>query len=276
MSKDKLGEAGEDLTPLDRLVMVADAIFERAIKLDSIKLVKKDDEASQSIEETRDAAFGGCIQVWKVILLLLPTSGLDQPSRKDLEMGAYKVISRCFHRLQNLAAARKYITKGIDAGYNDGFISLGAICLDLGLHDEAESAFRTAIKKEVQETRAHAGLGELYFALGTEKLKTDPKHSDFFSRAEEEFVIAGKERFTEGFDRAMDLFEAVGMKDKAISVGNRAAGFYGEHKARYGGKLRALNSRIRKLTGEDRHDRIVEEVGRKLRRLMSWIKAKEV
>ncbi len=268
MSKEKLGEAGEDLTPLDRLVMVADAIFERAIKLDGIKLARKNDEASQSIEETRDAAFGGCIQVWKVILLLLPTSGLEQPIRKELETSAYKVISRCFHRLDNLAAARKYIIKGIDAGYQDGFISLGAICLDLGLHDEAESAFKTAIKKEVQETRAHAGLGELYFAMGTESLKTDPKHSDFFSMAEEEFVIAGKERFTEGFDRAMDLFEAVGMKDKAISVGKRAAMFYGEHKANYGGKLRSLNSRIRKLTGEGRHDRIVEGVGRKLGKVL--------
>ncbi len=268
MSKEKLGEAGEDLTPLDRLVMVADAIFERAIKLDGIKLVKKNDEASQSIEETRDAAFGGCIQVWKVILLLLPTSGLDQTKRKDLEMGAYKVISRCFHRLDNLAAARKYIIKGIDAGYQDGFISLGAICLDLGFHEEAESAFETAIHKGVQETRAHAGLGELYFAMGTERLKTDPNHSEFFSKSEEEFVIAGKERFTEGFDRAMDLFEAMGMKDKAISVGKRAAGFYGEHKASYGGKLRALNSRIRKLTGEGRHDRIVEGVGRRLGKVL--------
>ena len=112
--------------------------------------------------------------------------------------------------------------------------------------------------------RAHAGLGELYFKLGTERLKQDPKHTEYFVKAEEEFIAAGKERFTEGFDRAMDLFETLGWRERAATIGLRAAKFYEEHKSSYGEKLLAVNQRLRKLAGEQRHDRLVEGVGRRL------------
>lgn len=264
MTKDKAVDSREEPSPIERLIDIADEIFDRAIKLDGIKLQKRDDEASRTIEETRDDAFGGCLRLWKVVLNLLPTSDLDQPRKKALEMDAYKVMSRCYHRLGNLDAAQRNIAHAIDAGYSDGFISLGAICLDQRKYEEAEAAFRTAIKKEVHVTRAHAGLGELYFAMGTEKLKKDPKHTAYFLKAEEEFITAGKDRFTEGFDRAMDLFETIGWRDRALSIGERAAKFYSEHRGSYGEKLRVLNQRIRKLTGEERHDKMVEGVGRKL------------
>ena len=52
----KSKEQHEEQTALERLVDIADAIFERAIKLDGIKLARRDDEAAQTIEETRDDA----------------------------------------------------------------------------------------------------------------------------------------------------------------------------------------------------------------------------
>jgi tetratricopeptide (TPR) repeat protein len=254
----------EEESTVERLVAVADAIFARASTLDGIKLAKKDDEAAKTIAETRDDAFGGCIQLWRVILRMLPTSEIDAARRKELTRDAHKLKSRCHHRLGNLEAAKVDIAKAIDAGYYDGFISLGAICMDLRQWEEAESAFRSALAKGVQEMRAHAGLGELYFMIGTEKLKADRKHTAYFAKAEEEFIAAGRERFAEGFERAMDLFETIGWKDRALSFGNRARSFYEEHRASYGGKLRALDSKLRRLTGEQRRDRIVEGVGRKL------------
>jgi len=265
MGNEKTSKGKKDeRTPVDRLAEIADAIFERATKLDGIKLVRRDDEAAQTIADTRDDAFRGCIQVWRVILQLLPTSDLDQSARGELSIDAHKVVSRCFHRLDRLDEAKIEIAKAIDLGYAEGFISLGAICLDQGQHEEAESAFKSALAKDVQTMRAHAGLGELYFKMGTEKLKQDPKHTAYFVKAEEEFIAAGKERFTEGFDRAMDLFETLGWRERAATVGLRAAKFYEEHKGSYGEKLRALNNRLRKLAGEARHDRLVDGVGRKL------------
>ena len=258
----------EERTPLDRLVDIADAMFDRANKLDGIKLGKREDEAAAQISETRDDAFGGCIQLWKVVLRMLPTSDLEQRARGELERDAYKVISRCYHRLGNLEGARRNIARAIDAGYADGFISLGAICLDLDDHDAAEAAFRSAIAKEAQLARAHAGLGELFYARGLEALKRDPEHKDYFVLAEEEFIAAGKERFTDVFERAIDLFETVGLKDRALSIGERASAFYEEHRSSYGEKLRSLNARLRRLTGEERHERIVEGVGRRLGKVL--------
>lgn len=275
MSKDKLpGGKKEERTPIERLEEIADAIFDRATKLESIKLARRDDEAEQTIADTRDDAFRGCIQVWRVLLQLLPTSDLDQPARAELKIDAHKVISRCFHRLDRLDEAKREITKAIDLGYAEGFISLGAICLDQGQFEEAESAFKSALAKEVQTMRAHAGLGELYFKLGTERLKQDNKHTEYFVKAEEEFIAAGKERFTEGFDRAMDLFETLGWRERAATIGMRAAMFYEQHKGSYGEKLRVLNRRIRKLAGETRHDRIVDGVGRRLGRVLGGKKPK--
>ncbi|HUT76549.1 MAG TPA: hypothetical protein VM285_02625 [Polyangia bacterium] len=258
----------EERTPIELLAEVVDAIFVRATKLDGISLPRKDDEAAHAIAETRDDTFRACIQLWKVILRMLPTADLDQPSRHALEQDAHKVISRCHHRLGNLEGARRNITRAIDAGYADGFISLGAICLDLGDHEAAEAAFRSALARQVQLPRAHAGLGELYFAMGSKALKDEPRQRELFARAEEEFIAAGKERFTEGFDRALDLFETMGLKDRAISIGQKAAAFYGEHKSSYGEKLLALDRRLRKLAGEQRRDRIVGEVGRKLSQVL--------
>jgi hypothetical protein len=62
----------------------------------------------------------------------------------------------------------------------------------------------------------------------------------------------------------MDLFETMGWRGRAMEIGERAANFYSEHRSSYGEKLRALNARIRRLAGEERHERIVEGVGRKL------------
>jgi tetratricopeptide (TPR) repeat protein len=274
MTTETQREHGDEASPVERLVAVADAIFTRANALDGIKLAKKDEEAARTIAETRDDAFGGCIQLWRVILLMLPTSELDTARRKELTRDAHKVKSRCHHRLGNLEAAKLAITKAIDAGYYDGFISLGAICLDLKQWEEAEAAFRSALAKGVQEMRAHAGLGEMYFSMGTEKLKADRAHTAFFVKAEEEFIAAGKERFAEGFERAMDLFETIGWKDRALSFGNRARSFYEEHRSSYGGKLRALDAKLRRLTGEERRDRIVEGVGRKLGEVLGGKKEK--
>ena len=145
----------------------------------------------------------------------------------------------------------------------DAAPALGAE-VDQDQWEEAESAFKSALAKDDQTMRAHAGLGELYFKLGTQELAQDPQHTDYFAKAEEEFIAAGKERFTEGFDRAMDLFETLGWRDRAMSIGLNAAKFYEEHKSSYGQKLRGLNRRIRKLAGEERHEKIVSGVGRKL------------
>jgi tetratricopeptide (TPR) repeat protein len=258
----------EEPKPIEALAEVVDSIFVRATKLDGISLTRKDDEAAQTISETRDDAFRGCIKLWKVILRMLPTADIDQPSRHALEQDAYKVISRCHHRLGDLEGARRNITRAIDAGYADGFISLGAICLDLGDFEAAEAAFRSALARQVQLPRAHAGLGELYFAMGTRALKDDPKQLDCFARSEEEFIAAGKERFTESFDRALDLFETMGFRDRALVIGRKAAAFYEEHKGSYGEKLLALDRRLRKLAGDQRRDRLVGEVGRKLGRVL--------
>jgi len=274
MTTETRREHGDEASPVERLVAVADAIFARATALDGIKLTKKDDEAAKTIAETRDDAFGGCIQLWRVILQMLPTSELDTARRKELTRDAYKVKSRCHHRRGNLEAAKINIAKAIDAGYYDGFISLGAICLDLKQWEEAEAAFRSALAKDVQEMRAHAGLGELYFAMGTEKLKTDPEHTELFAKAEAEFIAAGRERFAEGFERAMDLFETIGWKNMALSFGNRARSFYEGHRSSYGGKLRALDGKLRRITGEQRRDRIVEGVGRKLGEVLGGKKEK--
>jgi hypothetical protein len=62
----------------------------------------------------------------------------------------------------------------------------------------------------------------------------------------------------------MDLFETMGWRGRAMEIGERAAKFYSEHRSSYGEKLLALNTRIRRLAGEQRHERIVEGVGRKL------------
>ena len=267
-------EHGEEAPPIERLVSVADAIFVRATALDGIKLARKDEEAARTIAETRDDAFLGCIQLWRVILQMLPTSELDTARRKELTRDAHKVKSRCYHRIGNLDAAKVNITKAIDAGYYDGFISLGAICMDLKQWEEAEAAFRSALAKDVQEMRAHAGLGELYFCMGTEKLKEDAAHTAYFVKAEEEFIAAGKERFADGFERAMDLFETIGWKDKALSFGHKARAFYEQHRGPYGERLRSLDARLRRLTGPDRRDRIVEGVGRKLGEVLGGKKEK--
>jgi len=266
---------GEESRPIEALTEVADAIFERAIKLDGITLARKDDEAAATIGETRDDAFRGCIRLWKIILRMLPTADLDQPTRHSLEQDACKVISRCHHRLGNLDGARRNIARAIDAGYADGFISLGAICLDLGDFEGAEAAFRSALGQGVQAARAHAGLGEMYFALGTRAPKDDPKQMEYFARAEEEFISAGKERFTEGFDRALYLFETMGLRERALSVGQKAAAYYEEHKSSYGQKLLSLNRRLRKIAGDQRHERIVEGVGRRLGRVLGGRKEDE-
>ena len=257
-------EHDEEAPAIERLVAVADAIFARAVALDGIKLGKKDDEAARTIAETRDDAFGGCIQLWKVILQMLPTSELDAARRKELVRDAHKVMSRCYHRIGALEAAKAQIARAIDAGYFDGFISLGAICMDRDELDEAEAAFRSALGKGVQEMRAHAGLGELYFRKGLERLKAEPGHTEFFVKSEEEFIAAGRERFAEGFERAMELFEAIGWQDRAAAFARRARAFYAERRGGYGEKLRALDARIRRLTGAERHDRLAEGVGRKL------------
>lgn len=274
MTTDTQHERADEQPAIERLVAVADAIFTRATALDGIKLGKKDDEAAKTIAETRDDAFLGCIQLWRVILQMLPTSEIDTARRKELACDAYKVKSRCHHRRGNLQAAKINIAKAIDAGYYDGFISLGAICLDLKEWEAAEAAFRSALAKGVQEMRAHAGLGEMYFSMGTEKLKADPGHTALFVKAEEEFIAAGKERFAEGFERAMDLFETIGWKDRALSFGHKARSFYEEHRVSYGGRLRALDAKLRRLTGEERRDRIVVGVGRKLGEVLGGKKEK--
>jgi hypothetical protein len=264
----------EERSPVERLVAVADAMFERACALDGVKLARKDDEATKTIRGARDDAFRGCMETWEIALSMLSTSDVDAARRKELLRDAHKVMSRCAHRLGALDAAKAHIAKAIDAGYLDGFISLGAICMDLGQWDEAEVAFRSALAKGVQEMRAHGGLGELYFKLGTEKLKADPAHKECFVKAEEEFLAAGKERFSEGFERAMDLFETIGWKDRALAFGDRARSFYEEHRGSYGERLRTLDAKLRKITGEERRDRIVEGVGRRLGDMLGGKKEK--
>jgi tetratricopeptide (TPR) repeat protein len=249
---------------VERLVDIADTVFARASSLEGMKLGRGQEEAHRIVDEGREAAFRSTVALWRVILSMLPTSGLEQARRKELAMDGYKVMSRACHRLGELEEAERHITRAIDAGYLDGFISLGAVCLDRKDYDAAERAFRSALAKDVQATRAHAGLGELYFAMGTARLKDDPTHKEYFVKAEEEFMIAGKERFTEGYERAMDLFETIGWKEKAAAIGARLAQHYGNNRSRYGEKLRVLDQRIRRLAGERRYEKIVTGVGRRL------------
>jgi len=113
--------------------------------------------------------------------------------------------------------------------------------------------------------RAHAGLGELYFKLGKDALKVeDKKYIEYFEKSENEFMAAGKERFTESYERAMDLFEAIGWKDKALSIGEKAAHYYLDNRLKYGDRLRGLDSRMRKLAGDERYDRVLDGISRRL------------
>jgi tetratricopeptide (TPR) repeat protein len=254
-----------ELTNVDRLVDIADSIFERAIKLDGIKVNKKEEETSLTITEMRNECFEGVIATWNVIEDLLPNSRVEFERRKELEVDGYKVISRCYHNLGQLDEASQAITTAIDLGYTDGYISLGAICLDMEDFDKAENAFVSAIAKDAQPTRAQAGLGELYFALGTQALKEkDGTHVAYFEKAEEAFMLAGKERFTESYERAMDLFETIGWRDRAAAFGEKATSYYATNRLKYGDRLRALDERMRKLTGDDRYDRILAGVTRTL------------
>jgi tetratricopeptide (TPR) repeat protein len=261
----KQAELTNVLTTVDRLVDIADSIFERAIKLDGIKVIKKEEDASQTITEMRDECFEGVIATWRVIEEMLPNSGIEYTRLKELEVDGYKVISRCYHNLGQLKEAAEAITTSIDMGYTDGYISLGAICLDLEEYDKAENAFHSAISKDAQPTRAQAGLGELYFALGTMALKeNDGKHVAYFEKAEEAFMLAGRERFAESYERAMDLFETIGWKDRAVAFGEKAALFYATNRLHYGDRLRAMDGRMRRLTGDDRYERILAGVSRTL------------
>lgn len=255
----------ERLTPAERLVDIADAMFDRATALDGISLTKKNDEALLTIQNIRDETYQGVVNVWRVIIDLLPSAGLDHPTRKELEVDGYKVISRCFHRLRNLEAAKQSMTRAIDLGYADGFISLGAIAMDCGDYDEAERAFLSAIAKEVQLMRAYAGLGELYFKLGTDSMKEkNDKHTHYFEKSEEAFLAAGRERFGEGYERAMELFETIGWKEKALVFGEKAAQYYEKNRSKYGDRLRNLSPRIRKIAGDDRYDRFLQGLGRSI------------
>ena len=264
-------ETGADTrTPLDRLVDIADAIFERATKLEEVLNTKKKNEHLEPIQEMKEETFKGVIDVWGVVIDLLPSSGLDQPTRKELEIDGHKIISRCYHRLGNFEAAKKAITQAIDLGYGDGFISLGAIAMDCEDYDEAEVAFQSAIAKDVQTMRAHAGLGELYFRLGTMALKDESdKHIHFFEKAEHEFLAAGKSRFGEGYERAMELFDTIGWKKQALAFGEKAAQFYEDNRLSYGDKLRTLSSRLHKIAGDERYDKFISGVGRSLGSIMS-------
>ncbi len=251
--------------PVERLVDIADAVFERSTKLDGVELTKVEEEAALTIKETRDEGFRGVIAIWRLILDMLPNSGLEYEVGNDLEIDAHKVISRCHHRLGNLEKASGAVTKAIDLGYLDGFISLGAIYMDMNDFKAAETAFQSALSKETQVMRAHAGLGELYFKLGTDKLREDDtKYHEYFEKSENEFMAAGKERFTESYERAMDLFEAIGWKDKALSIGEKAAHYYLENRLKYGDRLRGLDSRMRKLAGDERYDRVLDGISRRL------------
>jgi tetratricopeptide (TPR) repeat protein len=252
--------------PVMRLVDLADAIFERATQVE-----QGDDFAKKSSEiavQYREQSLKDCIELWSVIEELAPGSYVDQIQKKRLAKDAPKIISRCYHKLGNLEAARKYITSAIDRGYLGGFISLGAICMETGDFEAAKSAFLSAISKGVMENRAHAGLGELYFKMGCEQLKRDREHKEYFVLAEQEFILAGKAKFTESFDRAIDLFDKIGLKEKAMSIAKTASVFYETNKGAYGEKIRALDSRFRRMTGEDRHDKLVEEMGKKLSKLL--------
>lgn len=257
--------SSNDDSPLERLADIADAIFDRANQLDGIKLGKNDGEAAQTIAQLRDEGFEAVIAVWRVIHDMLPTSNLNHALRKELTIDGYKVISRCSHRLEQYEEAALAITQAINLGYLDGFISLGAIRMDTRNYEEAEEAFKTAIAKGAQAMRAYAGLGELYFILGANALKEgDQNHVQYFEKSEEAFLAAGKERFHESYERAMDLFAAIGWKDRAISFGEKAVQYYANNRLRYGDKLRSLDARMRKLTGEERYERLLTDLGRKL------------
>ncbi len=257
-----------DKKNIDNYITLADALFERANKLENIDICKKDKDAAAFFNELKLESYDHCIQAWTGILNFLPFSPIDQSRKKELTRDAHKVISRCYQRLDNLESARLHIVKAIDNGYLAGFISLGAISMKLEKYQDAEDAFKSAILKDSMASRAYAGLGELYFALGTEALKKDPAHKEYFKKAEDAFIKAGKERFTDSFERAIDLFERVGLKDRALSVGESAVTFYEQHKNSYGEKLRSLDRSIRKVAGDKKHDKLVKEVGSKLRKIL--------
>ena len=71
---------------------IADAIFERAIKLDSIKVNKKEEETANTLSETRDECFEGVIATWRVIIDMLPNSRVEFTQRKELEVDRKSVV----------------------------------------------------------------------------------------------------------------------------------------------------------------------------------------
>jgi tetratricopeptide (TPR) repeat protein len=166
------------------------------------------------------------------------------------------------------------ITQAIDLGYADGYVSLGAIRMNQEDYDAAEVAFNSAIQQGSEPMRGHAGLGELYFVLGTRALKDDdPAHVQYFEKAEEAFLTAGKERYAESYERAMDLFETIGWKDKAMRFGEQASLHYQTNRLKYGDSLRKVDMRVRKLAGDDRYERLLAGVSRTLGSLMGGKKA---
>jgi hypothetical protein len=62
----------------------------------------------------------------------------------------------------------------------------------------------------------------------------------------------------------MDLFETIGWRDRAAAFGEKATSYYSMNRLKYGDRLRALDGRMRKLTGDDRYDRILAGVSRTL------------
>ncbi|MBN2803168.1 MAG: hypothetical protein JXR91_08740 [Deltaproteobacteria bacterium] len=251
------------------LVELADSLFDRATELEEKNICKKDKEALKYLEQLKNDSYLHCIKVWKSVLSFLPQSTIEQSQKKELLQDANKIISRCYQKLGEYENAKVHIARAIDNGYIAGFISLGAISIKLNDFDGAQSAFKSAISKKIMESRAHAGLGELYFIMGNAELKKDPDHVKYFKMAEEEFITAGKDRFTDGFERAIELFDKIGLKGRALSVGESAVAFYDDHKGTYGEKLKSLDKRLRKLAGDEKHDKIVNEIGIKIRKIIN-------
>jgi len=254
--------------PIYALVDIADRAFSKAAELQESDTIASEEDLGRHLKDLRKQNLEDCISLWMAIIRFLAVSTLQHTAKKELIQDANKVMSRCYEHLGDLHSARKHIARAIDEGYLAGFVSLGAICMKLEDYEEAENAFKSAISNGVMEMRAHAGLGELYFTLGNIELKKDSSHTEYFQKAEQEFIIAGKARFTQGFDRAVELFEKVGLRDRALSVCESAVDFYEHHRQGYGEKLRFMDSRIRRIAGDEKHDRMVRELGRRIKSVL--------
>ena len=62
----------------------------------------------------------------------------------------------------------------------------------------------------------------------------------------------------------MELFETIGWRDKAASIGLKAAELYGKNRLKYGYQLRNLTLKFKSMTSDTRYEKVISGLGHKL------------